>query len=136
MHSFVNIKTILGTSPDSYRRLVRSDLGSNCLQGLLAAIFCVTFGQTDLLKLYARVISSSRQSYFDKSICGHLRDYVTETVRNVCLNKNDEGFVYVIFDTSNPQNRALHGVLHVLNTGTQMYFAFLSCHPDSLKCYG
>ena len=38
MHSFVNIKTILGTSPDSYRRLVGSDLGSNCLQGLLAAI--------------------------------------------------------------------------------------------------
>ena len=42
--SFVNIKTVLGTSPDNYRRLVASDLGSNCLQGLLAAIFCVTFG--------------------------------------------------------------------------------------------
>ena len=58
MHSFVNIKTILGTSPDSYRRLVGSDLGSNCLQGLLAAIFLCHFsGQTDLLKLYARVIA-------------------------------------------------------------------------------
>ena len=59
MHSLVNIKTILGPSPDSYRRLVGSDLGSNCLQGLLAAIFFVSrSGQTDLLIiLYARVIA-------------------------------------------------------------------------------
>ena len=38
-----NIKTILGTSPDSYRLLVGSDLGSNCLQGLFAAIFLCHF---------------------------------------------------------------------------------------------
>ena len=37
----------------------------------------------------------------------------------MCLNKNDEGFeiVYVIFDTTNPQNTALHGVLHIVHTG-------------------
>ena len=60
MHSFVTIKTILGTSPDSYRRLVGSDLGSNYLQGLLVAIFLCHFsGQTDPLKSYARVIASA-----------------------------------------------------------------------------
>ena len=48
------MKTILGTLPDSYRRLVGSDLGSNCLQ--CVNIFVSLSGQTDLLKLYARVI--------------------------------------------------------------------------------
>ena len=59
MHSFVNIKTILGPSPDSYRRLFGSGLGSNCLQRLLIAIFFVSRSrQTDLLiELYARVIA-------------------------------------------------------------------------------
>ena len=47
---FVNIKTILATSPDSYRRLAGSDLGSKCLQGLFEAIFLCHFW----LKLYAR----------------------------------------------------------------------------------
>ena len=65
-------------------------------------------GQTDLLKLYARQAKLKH-----KSICGQLRDYVTETVQNVCLDKNDEGFVYVIIDTTNPQNRILHDVLHI-----------------------
>ena len=43
LHSFVNIKTILGTSPDSSRRFGGSDLGSNCLQGFLEAIFLCHF---------------------------------------------------------------------------------------------
>ena len=66
-------------------------------------------GQTDLLKLYARVISFAPAGKVktDKSICRPLRDYVTETVRNVCL-----------FDTTSPQNRALHDVLHILHTGS------------------
>ena len=59
MHSFVNIKTILGPSLDSYRRLVGSDLGSNCLQLFIGGnLFVSRSGQTDLLiKLYARVIA-------------------------------------------------------------------------------
>ena len=28
-----------------------------------------------------------------------------------------EGLVYVIFNTTNPQNRALHDALHILHTG-------------------
>ena len=55
MHSFVNIKTILGTSPDSYRRMVGSDLVSNCLQGV--NLFVSLSGQIDLLELNARVIA-------------------------------------------------------------------------------
>ena len=47
---FVNIKTILRTSPDSYRRLVGSDLGLNCLQGFVGNLFVSFSGQTDLLK--------------------------------------------------------------------------------------
>ena len=41
-------------------------------------------GQTDLLKLYARVIAPAGKVKNDnlKSVCGQLRDYVTETVRN------------------------------------------------------
>ena len=55
-------------------------------------------GQTDLLiKLYARVIAPAGKVKNDKSICGKVKDYITETVRNVCLNKND--------------------VLHILHTG-------------------
>ena len=59
MHSFVNIKTILGPSPDSYRHLVGPDLGSNCLQLFIGGnLFVSRSGQTDLLiKLYARVIA-------------------------------------------------------------------------------
>ena len=58
MHSFVNIMTILGQSPDSYRRLVGFDLGLNCLQLFIGSnLFVSRSGQTDLLiKLYARVI--------------------------------------------------------------------------------
>ena len=69
--------------------------------------------QTDLLKLYARQAKLKRQIYLQtiKRICH--RD------SSKCLSekKNDEGFVYVIFDTTNPQNRALHDVLHILHTG-------------------
>ena len=36
-----------------------------------------------------------------------------KTVRNVCLKKNYEGFVYVIFDTTNHQNIAMHDELHI-----------------------
>ena len=57
MHSFVNIKTILGTSPDSYIRLVGSDLGYNCLQWLLVQSFCVMFRTNYSVKLCARVIA-------------------------------------------------------------------------------
>ena len=59
MHSFVNIKTILGPSPDSYRRLVGSDLGLKCLQLFIGVNrFVSRSGQTDLsIKLYARVIA-------------------------------------------------------------------------------
>ena len=52
---FVNIKTILGTSPDSYRRLVGSDLGSKCFARVICGnLFLSLSEQTDLLKLYAR----------------------------------------------------------------------------------
>ena len=57
---FCQYKTILRPSADSYRRLVGSDLGSNCLQGLLPAFFFFVSrsGQADMLiKLYARVIA-------------------------------------------------------------------------------
>ena len=60
MHSFVNIKTILGPSPDSYRRLVGSDLGLNYLQLFIGGnLFVSRSGQTDLLiKMDARVIQA------------------------------------------------------------------------------
>ena len=52
---FVNIKTILGTSPDSYKRLVGSDLGSKCFARVICGnLFLSLSEQTDLLKLYAR----------------------------------------------------------------------------------
>ena len=47
-------------------------------------------GQTDLLKLYARVIAPAGKVKMTNLLADNLRDYVTETVRNVCL----EGFVY------------------------------------------
>ena len=46
--------------------------------------------QTDLLKLYARVIAPAGKVKMTNLLADNLRDYVTETVRNVCL----EGFVY------------------------------------------
>ena len=69
-------------------------------------------GQTDLLKLYARQAKLKRQVYLRaiKRLCH-------QTVGNVCLDKNDEGFEYVINDTTNPQNRTLHDVLHIFHTG-------------------
>ena len=81
MHSFVNIKTILGTSSDSYRLLVRSDLGSNCLQGLFIGgnLFVSLSGQTNLLKLYARVIAPAGKVKTTNLFADN-RDYVTETV--------------------------------------------------------
>ena len=51
-------------------------------------------GQTDLsIKLYARVIAPAGKV----KMTNLFADYVTETVQNVCLNKND--------------------VLHILHTG-------------------
>ena len=59
-------------------------------------------GQTALLKLYARQVKLKQQIYL-------------QTIKGLChpdsskcmFDKNDEGFVYVIIDTINPQNRAL-----------------------------
>ena len=67
-------------------------------------------GQTDLLKLYEWVCASAGKVKTTNLFADN-----SETVRNVCLNKNDKGFVYVIFDTTNPQNRALHDMLHILS---------------------
>ena len=64
------------------------------------------------VKIVCKGNSASRQSENDKSIWGQSRDYVTKTVRNVCLNKKDLGFVH-----KNPKIRALHDVLHILHTG-------------------
>ena len=62
---------------DSNRRLVRSNLGSNCLQGLLATIIFVSFFETNiqdrsyLLKLYAMVLISPVGKWLntDKGLC-------------------------------------------------------------------
>ena len=57
-------------------------IGSNLLVSHL--------GQTDLLiKLYARVIVPAGKVKTTNLFAENKRDYVTETVRNVCLNKND-----------------------------------------------
>ena len=66
---------MLGRSPDSYRRLVGSDLGSNCLQLFIGGnLFVSRLGRTDLLrKLNARVIAPAgkfkRQIYFSVGPC-------------------------------------------------------------------
>ena len=56
---------------------------------------------------------------FARVICGYPFESLLEQTDLLKLYtrqakiKNDEGFVYVIFDTTNPQNRALHDVLHI-----------------------
>ena len=74
-------------------------------------------GQTNLLKLYARIIAPAGKVKMTNLICRQLRDYVTETVRNVCL----EGFVYCDI------RHHKWSVAYILHT-------FLPCHPDGSKC--
>ena len=69
-------------------------------------------GKTDLLKLYARQAKLKQQIYL-------------RTIKRLChpdgskcmLDKNDEDFLYVIIDTTDPQNRTLHDKLHIVHTG-------------------
>ena len=73
-------------------------------------------GQTDLLKLYARVIAPAGKVETKNLF---VENYVTEPVQNVCL----EGFVYCDI------RHHKWSVAYILHT-------FLPCHPDGLKCRG
>ena len=69
-------------------------------------------GQTDLLKLYARVIApagkvKTTNLFADNEEIMSLRQFEMSVLK---------ALYFVTLDTTNPQNRALHDVLHIYYT--------------------